>query len=155
MDNQPASDQQPIAPKHLEELGLLAAFASLAPKVKVLAVLLAVQCLAVTVYTLIGLFNLVTGKIEHLSVGIALLVSTALLAWFLFALVRGVIYGRTWVRGPAMTLQIFMVLVGVSLVQGTLWAAGLGVIAFGIATVSLLLSKQALAHIGVRELAQD
>lgn len=123
--------------------------------VTVLLVLLFIQCLAVAVYAVNGIVELVMGKIEHLSVGISLIVFSALLAWFMWTLLRGVATQRTWVRGPAVTIQIFIVLIGVSLVQGSLWAAGLGIIVFGGVTGALFLMPRVIGFIGTRELAQD
>lgn len=117
--------------------------------------LIFVQAAAVAIYTVVGIFNLVAGRMEHPSVGIALLVFTAALTWFLFALFKGVFSGATWVRGPAITLQIFVVLVGVSVVQGSMWLPGLLLMLFGIATIVVFLSRPMVAHLGVRELRQD
>lgn len=125
------------------------------PLVRVAIALVFIQFMAVAIYTLIGVVQLVTGRIEHLSVGIALTVFSAVLSWFLYALLKGSIDGRPWVRGPLVTLQIFIMLVGVSVVQGDMWIAGVLLILFGAGTIAVFLSPKVYAHIGVRELSQD
>lgn len=123
--------------------------------VNILMLILALQFLAVAIYTVDGVIQLLLGNIEHVSVAIALIVFTALLAWFLWALLRGVALKRAWVRGPAVTIQIFVLLVGVSLVQGSFWVPGILLIVLGAATVGLLVSPQVVAYVGTRHLSED
>lgn len=123
--------------------------------IKILMVLVGLEALAVSVYTVWGVINLVTGNASHFSVAIMLLLCTAAASWFLWVLLRGIGNGNTWVRGPLVTVQIFIILVGISTVQSTMWWAGLILITYGLGTLVALFSKRSTAFIGVRDLPQS
>ena len=100
---------------------------------------LALQGLVLAVLAVVGVIDLV-GPDRVLSVGIALVVSSALGAWLLLACAIGLGAGRSWVRGPAITVQALAALVGGSLVQGGATALGAALVVVGGATLVGLLS---------------
>ncbi|MFD2839870.1 hypothetical protein ACFSYH_04715 [Populibacterium corticicola] len=117
----------------------------------VLLVALAMQSLAALAYAVIGVIDLITGQIEYVGVTVALIVCSLLLAWFIFALTRGVGQQQPWVRGPAITLQIFVALIGISCVQAAMYPLGVSLIAVGIATIVLFVLPPVVEHISFRE----
>lgn len=123
--------------------------------IQILLALVGVQWLALSLYTVWGVLNLVAGKVQHISVALVLIACTAGASWFLFVLLRGIGNGQPWVRGPLVTVQIFVLLVGVSTVQSTMWWAGIVLLAYGVATLAALFARQSTAFIGVRDLPQS
>ena len=123
--------------------------------VKVAIGLLSLQAFAVALYAVWGIFDLVTGLVEYLGVSIALVLAAAAVAWLLVAITRGVGDRRVWVRGPAVTVQILLILVGVSLLQAHVLSIGVPVLVFGAITFVVLCLPQVSRYIGYRELTQD
>ena len=91
---------------------------------------LAIQAAVLAVLVVVGLVDLI-GPDRVVSVGIALVVSAALGAWLLLACAIGLGAGRPWVRGPAVTVQVLMALVGMSLLDGGATALGACLVAVG------------------------
>lgn len=100
---------------------------------------LALQSAVLAVIAVVGLVDLL-GPDRVVSVGIALVVSAAVGAWLLFACAVGLGAGRSWVRGPAITVQVLAALVGMSLIQGGATALGACLVLVGGATLAGLLS---------------
>ena len=100
---------------------------------------LGLQGLVLAVLAVVGLIDL-AGPDRVISVGIALVVSAALGAWLLLACAIGLGAGRSWVRGPAITIQVLAALVGVSLLQGGATVLGACLVVVGGATLVGLLS---------------
>lgn len=100
---------------------------------------LAIEGLVLVVCAVVGLVDL-AGPDRVVSVGIALVISAALGAWLLIACAIGLGAGRTWVRGPAITVQVLTALVGASLLQGGATALGAVLVPVGGATLVGLLS---------------
>lgn len=100
---------------------------------------LAVEGLVLAVLAVVGIVDL-AGPERVVSVGIALVVASALGAWLLLACAVGLGTGRPWVRGPAITVQVLAALVGVSLLQGGATALGTCLVVVGGATLVGLLS---------------
>lgn len=100
---------------------------------------LAIEGLVLAVCGVVGLIDL-AGPDRVLSVGIALVVSAALGAWLLIACAIGLGAGRSWVRGPAITVQVLAALVGASLLDGGATALGACLVVVGGATLVGLLS---------------
>ncbi|WP_313277367.1 hypothetical protein [Timonella senegalensis] len=123
--------------------------------VKVALGLLTIEALAVIAYTVWGIADIVMGKVEYWAVSLALVACTALAGWLLAAITRGIGDRSPWVRGPALTIQILMVLVGVSMLQASLPAIGIPVLAFGALTFVVLCLPAVSNYIGFRELKQD
>ncbi len=117
----------------------------------VLIAALALQSLAALAYAVIGVVDLIAGHIEYVGVTVALIVCSLLLAWFVFALARGVGQQQPWVRGPAITLQIFVALIGISCVQAAMYPLGVALIVVGIATAALFVFPSVVQHISFRE----
>ncbi len=117
----------------------------------VLLVALAMQSLAALAYAVIGVIDLIAGQIEYVGATVALIVCSLLLAWFIFALTRGVGQQQPWVRGPAITLQIFVALIGISCVQAAMYPLGVSLMTVGIATIVLFVLPPVVEHISFRE----
>ena len=100
---------------------------------------LAIEGAVLAVCGVVGLIDL-AGPDRVLSVGIALVVSAALGAWLLIACAIGLGAGRSWVRGPAITVQVLVALVGASLLQGGATTLGACLVVVGGATLVGLLS---------------
>lgn len=100
---------------------------------------LAVEGLVLAVLVVVGLVDL-AGPDRVVSVGLALVVTALLGAWLLLACAVGLGAGRPWVRGPAITVQVLAVLVGVSFLQGGATGLGAGLVILGGATLVGLLS---------------
>lgn len=102
-------------------------------------VALAIEGLVLAVIAVVGLVDL-AGPDRVVSVGIALVVAAVLGTWLLLACAVGLGAGRPWVRGPAITVQVLAILVGVSLLQGGATPLGTCLVIVGGATLVGLLS---------------
>ncbi|WP_435298383.1 hypothetical protein [Timonella sp. A28] len=123
--------------------------------VTIVLVLIGGQLLLTTVYVGVGTFNLASGNVDHVGIALMMIVSAAGASWLLFALLRGIAHGQAWVRGPALTVQILVILVGVSLIQAKLYAFGAAAMAYGFLLAVLFFVPQVSQHIGFREPRQD
>jgi hypothetical protein len=86
------------------------------------ATALGAEALVLVGLAVVGVLDLVAGGERAVGLAVGLVVAALLVAWLLGACARGLLAGLTWVRGPAMTIQILALLVAVSLVQGGLRA---------------------------------
>ena len=100
---------------------------------------LAIEGVVLAVLAVVGLVDL-AGPDRVVSVGIALVVAAALGAWLLLACAVGLGAGRSWVRGPAITVQVLTALVGMSLLQGGATGLGAGLVVVGGIVLAGLLS---------------
>ncbi|MEP7762973.1 hypothetical protein [Sanguibacter sp. 25GB23B1] len=86
------------------------------------ATALGVEALVLAGLAVVGVLDLFGGGDRAVGLALALAVAALLVGWLLGACARGLLVGLSWVRGPAMTLQILALLVALSLVQGGLRA---------------------------------
>ena len=137
-----SNDPEPTAPSTAPVSGRAQQWLS-RPKprsVWITASALALQAVVLAILAVVGLVDL-AGPDRVMSVGIALVVSAGLGAWLLLACAIGLGAGRSWVRGPAITVQGLAALTGVSLVQGGATALGATLVVVGGATLVGLLSR--------------
>ena len=123
--------------------------------VQLAIVLIGVQALVLALYAVWALYELVTGKAEYIPVAVSLILCSALVSWLLVAIVRGIGDQRPWVRGPAFTVEILLILVGISILQSGVVSWGLILLLYGLCVCVLLAIPPVSRYIGVRELRQD
>lgn len=90
--------------------------------VTAVAVALGLEALVLVGLAVVGVLDLFGSGERAVGLAVGLVVAALLVAWLLGACARGLLAGLSWVRGPAMTLQILALLVALSLVQGGLRA---------------------------------
>lgn len=127
------------------------------PAVWATSVLLALEGLALVVFAVIGALDLLPGRDRVVSVAIALTLSCAAGAWLMLAAAYGVSVGRSWVRGPVITVQVLTGLVGVSFLQGGTTGLGLALVVVAVLGLVGLLSGPVSSFTGRRtyDLDQD
>lgn len=83
---------------------------------------LGAEALVLVGLAVMGVLDVLDGDTKAVAPALALVVASLLLAWLLAACGRGLYTGLAWVRGPAITVQLLALLVGLSLAQGGLRA---------------------------------
>lgn len=119
------------------------------------AALLALQGLALVVIALVGASDLLPGRERVLGVAVALTLSAAGAAWLLLASAYALTLGRSWVRGPVITVQVLAALVGVNFVQGGATALGLLLVVVPVLTLVGLLCGPVSRFTGRRTYSLD
>lgn len=110
------------------------------------AVALGVEALVLVGLAVVGVLDLFGAGERAVGLAVGLVVAALLVAWLLGACARGLLAGLSWVRGPAMTIQILALLVALSLVQGGLRALPAAVTVVAGATFVGLVLPAVAAH---------
>lgn len=116
--------------------------------VRAVMALLSLQALALAGYTVFGLFEVATGKFDYLPIALALLICTGLAALLLWWGVKGVGNGVARVKGMIITVQIIGVLVGVSMLQGGIYAPAIALLIWVGAVLALMFTHTFNGHVG-------
>lgn len=125
------------------------------PAVWCTAALLALEGLALVVIAVVGATDLLPGRDRVVSVAIALTLSAAAAAWLMLAAAYAVTLGRSWVRGPVITVQVLTGLVGVTFLQGGTTGLGLVLVVVALLTLGFLLSGPVSRFTGRRTYSLD
>lgn len=110
------------------------------------------QGAAMAGYAVNGLIQLVRGEYESLMFTVSVLLFVALIAFALFAAVKGMGDQSSWVRGLIITFQLIGILVGLSLVQAGQWYLALPLFAWAGGVLFLMFSKTVNGYVGQRDL---
>jgi hypothetical protein len=116
---------------------------------------LVLEGLGLAACAVIGLLRVLPGSDHVASVSIALAVSSAAGAWLMLACGIGIGSGKSWPRGPAITVQVLGALVGVSFIQGGAAAIGFGLLGGGLVVGIGLLSGPVSRFTGRRTYSPD
>lgn len=116
---------------------------------------LALEALLLLVLAVVGLVDLLGGSERVVQVALALVVSALLGAWLLAACAVGLGAGRSWVRAPALTVQLLTVLVALTFIQGGAVVLGSVALVVGGATLVGLLSPPVARYTGRRTFSFD
>lgn len=88
------------------------------PALIVLAVILALEALALAGATVFFVIELLVDSSASIASAIALAVIAAIAAVWVGAIVRGLLLGQAWTRAAAIVLQILVIALGIGSVQG-------------------------------------
>ena len=110
--------------------------------------LLGAQTVVLVLLTVLLVYADVAGTGAGATTALGTIIFTALLAallgWFTWALFRR----RAWARGPAITIELLLVPIGVTMVSGGLPQLGIPVIILGLVTAATLLAPTTREALG-------
>jgi hypothetical protein len=104
------------------------------------AALLAVEAVALVVVGIVDAVATVTGEPTKRGLSFAMAGLAVAAGILLLLLARAVARRQGWARSPAVVLQLLAVPVGIGLLQGGVWAAGIPVLALAALTLVTVLA---------------
>lgn len=118
--------------------------------VLLLAIILAIEALTVWLVVAWQLFELLTATPSSFASAVAILVIVVIAGAWVSAIAVGVLRGRSWIRGAALTWQIVQVAVAVGLFQGTDARPdlGLALIIPSVIVIVLLFTPRVITAVG-------